>query len=66
MAYVYSGSMVRNFTNLPPYNIPNNPPYGSTTAIFLDKGFALFAKVRNAKPPQVKEYYLVAILLIIA
>ena len=61
MAYVYSGSMVRNFTNLPPYNIPNNPPYGSTTAIFLDKGFALFAKVRNAKPPQVKEYYLVAI-----
>ena len=61
MAYVYSGSMVRNFTNLPPYNIPNNPPYGSTTAIFLDKGFALFAKVQNANPPQVKRYYLVAI-----
>lgn len=61
MSYVYSGSMVREFTNLPPYDIPNNPPHGSTTAIFLDKGFALFAKVRNAKPPRVKEYYLVAI-----
>ena len=60
MAYVYSGTMKRNFTNLPPYN-RENPQYGSNTAIFLDKGFALFAKVKNATPPQVKSYYLVAI-----
>ena len=61
MAYVYSGTMKRTFTNKPPYDTDRNPQYGSNTAIFLDKGFALFAKVRNAEPPQVKSYYLVAI-----
>ena len=61
MAYVYSGSMKRNFTNKPPYDTDRHPQYGSNTAIFLDKGFALFAKVQNAEPPQVKRYYLVAI-----
>ena len=60
MSYVYSGTMKRNFTNLPPYN-SDHPQYGSNTAIFLDKGFALFAKVKNAEPPQVKSYFLVAI-----
>ena len=63
MAYVYSGTMKRNFTNLPPYN-RDNPQYGSNTSIFLDKGFALFAKVRKEKSSSshVKNYYyLVAI-----
>lgn len=61
MAYVYSGTIVRNFTNLPPYNTSNNPQYGSNTAILSDKGFALFAKVKNAEPPKLKSYFLVAI-----
>ena len=64
MAYVYSGTMKRNFTNLPPYNTSDNPQYGSNTAIFLDKGFALFAKVRKneVSSSHVKNYYyLVAI-----
>ena len=61
MAYVYSGTMKRNITNLPPYNTSNNPQYVSNTAIFLDKGFALFAKVKNAEPPYLKNYFLVAI-----
>ena len=61
MSYVYSGTMKRNFTNKPPYNTSDNPQYGSNTAIFLDKGFALYATVQNAEPPQVKRYYLVAI-----
>ena len=61
MAYVYSGTMKRNFTNKPPYDTNRHPKYGSNTAIFLDKGFALFAKVKNAEPPQVKDYYIVAI-----
>ena len=61
MAYVYSGSMVRNITHKPPYNTTDNPQYVTNTAIFLDKGFALFAKVRNEEPPLVKKYFLVAI-----
>ena len=61
MAYVYSGTLKRNFTNLPPYNYSDNPQYGSNTSIFLDKGFALFIKVRNQEPPRIKSYYLVAI-----
>ena len=60
MAYVYSGTMKRNFTTKPPYT-DRHPKYGSNTAIFLDKGFALYATVKNAEPPQVKRYYLVAI-----
>ena len=46
MAYVYSGSMMN--TNV------NNPPYSSgdvktvtSTSIFLDKGYALYATVKN-------------------
>ena len=61
MAYIYSGTMKRNFTNKPPYDTDRHPQYGENTAIFLNKGFALFAKVQNAEPPQVKRYYLVAI-----
>lgn len=61
MAYVYSGTMKRNFTNKPPYDTNRHPKYGSNTAIFLDKGFALYATVKNAEPPQVKNYFLVAI-----
>ena len=61
MAYVYSGSMVRNITHFPPYNTTDNPQYVTNTAIFLDKGFALFAKVRNEEPPLLKRYFLVAI-----
>lgn len=61
MAYVYSGTMTRNITNLPPYNTTDKPQYASNTAFFSDKGFALFAKVKNENPPKVKSYYLVAI-----
>ena len=61
MAYVYSGSMVRNITHFPPYNTTDNPQYVTNTAIFLDKGYALFAKVRNEEPPLIKRYFLVAI-----
>ena len=61
MAYVYSGTMKRNITNLPPYNTSDNPQYATNTAIFLDKGFALYATVRNEEPPYLKSYFLVAI-----
>lgn len=61
MSYVYSGSMVRNITHKPPYDTTDNPQYSSNTAIFLDKGFALFATVRNEEPPMVKTYFLTAI-----
>ena len=60
MAYVYSGIMVRTFRKQPPY-YNDSTKDGTNTATFLDKGFALYATVKDAEPPQVKNYYLVAI-----
>ena len=60
MAYVYSGTMVRTYRKNPPYS-SNSTKDGTNTAIFSDTGFALYATVRDADPPQVKNYYLVAI-----
>lgn len=46
MAYVYSGSAVSRNVNNPPYN-SSRPKTITSTSIFLDKGFALYATRRN-------------------
>lgn len=46
MAYVYSGQMVSTNVNNPPYS-SRNVKTVTSTSIFLDKGYALYATVKN-------------------
>ena len=46
MAYVYSGSMMNTNVNKPPYS-SGDAKTVTSTSIFLDKGYALYATVRN-------------------
>ena len=46
MAYVYSGSMMNTNVNNPPYSSGDTKTVTSTS-IFLDKGYALYATVKN-------------------
>ena len=48
MAYVYSGSMMSRNVNHPPYST-SKPKTITSTSIFLDKGYALYATRRNVK-----------------
>lgn len=47
MAYVYSGSMTSRNVNNPPYT--SKPKTITSTSIFLDKGYALYATRRNVE-----------------
>ena len=46
MAYVYSGSMMNTNVNKPPYS-SGDAKTVTSTSIFLDKGYALYATVRS-------------------
>ena len=46
MAYVYSGSMMNTNVNNPPYS-SGDAKTVTSTSIFLDKGYALYATVKN-------------------
>ena len=46
MAYVYSGSMMNTNVKKPPYS-SGDAKTVTSTSIFLDKGYALYATVRN-------------------
>ena len=48
MAYVYSGSMISRMVKNPPYNSSTGKTTTSTS-IFLDKGYALYATRRNVE-----------------
>ena len=46
MAYVYSGSMMNTNVKNPPYS-SGDAKTVTSTSIFLDKGYELYATVRN-------------------
>ena len=46
MAYVYSGSMMNTNVNKPPYS-SGDVKTVTSTSIFLNKGYGLYATVKN-------------------
>ena len=56
MAYVYSGSMMNTNVNNPPYS-SGDAKKVTSTSIFLDKGYALYATVKNINDSVIMQHF---------